>query len=122
MRKHEKKCIVYEGFKKLENAYDRVNREALGQLLNMYDLDGKTLRGNKSMYDDRLGCVRVKAGKSECFRIDSGAIQGCILGLWLLNVYMNAVMKDVKRGMGRRGSEISRGGEREDIAWPFVYK
>ena len=63
---------MYEGFKKLENAYDRVNREALGQLLNMYDLDGKTLRGNKSMYDDSSACVRIKGCMSDKFRIDSG--------------------------------------------------
>ena len=37
------------------------------------------------------------------FRIDSGVRQGCILSPWLLNVYMDVGMKDVKIGMGRMG-------------------
>ena len=40
---------------------------------------------------------------SEWFRIDSGVRQGFIMSLWLFNVYMDAVMKEAKMGMGRRG-------------------
>ena len=40
MRKQEKKCIVYVGFIDFEKAYDRVNREALSQVLRMYDVGG----------------------------------------------------------------------------------
>ena len=57
----------------------------------------------KSMYVDSLTCVRVRGGESERFRIDSRVRQGCIMSSWLFNVYMDAVMKDVKMGMGRRG-------------------
>ena len=45
----------------------------------------------------------MKRGESECFRIDSGVRQVCIMFSWLFNVYMDAVMKEVKMGMGRRG-------------------
>ena len=41
----------------LERAYGRVNKEALWQVLRMYDLGGKLLN------------VRVKVGESKCFRI-----------------------------------------------------
>ena len=37
MRKHERKNMVYVRFINLGKAYDRVNREALWQLLRMYD-------------------------------------------------------------------------------------
>ena len=40
---------------------------------------------------------------SERFKVDSGVRQGCIMSLWLFNVYMDAVMKEVEMGMGRRG-------------------
>ena len=38
MRKQERKNTVYVGFIDLENAYDRVNREALWQVLRRYDV------------------------------------------------------------------------------------
>ena len=49
-----------------------------------------------------LACVKVKGGESECFRIDSGVREACIMSPWFFNVYMNPVMKEVKMGMERR--------------------
>ena len=66
-------------------------------------LGSKLLGGIKSIYDDSLVCVRVKGGEREGFTIDSGVRQGCIVSPWLFSVYMDAVMKEVKMGMGRRG-------------------
>ena len=54
------------------------------------------------MYVDSLPCVRVKGSKSEWFKRDSGVRQGCIMSHWLLNVYMDAMVKEVKMGIGRR--------------------
>ena len=89
------------GFIDLEKAYSRVNREALWQVLRMYDVGGKLLGGIKNIYVDSLVCVKVKGDENEQFRIDSGMIQGCIMSPWLFNVYMDALMKEVKMGMGR---------------------
>ena len=41
------------GFIDLEKAYDRANREALWQVLRMWDVGGKLLSEIKSMYVDR---------------------------------------------------------------------
>ena len=38
------------------------------------------------------GCVRVKGGESEWFRIDSGVRQGCIMSPYLFNVYIDGVI------------------------------
>ena len=84
----------------LQKAYDRVNKEALWQVLRMYDVGGKLLNGIKSMYVNSLAYVRVKGGESECCRINSGVRKGRIMFPWLFNVYMDAVMKEVKMGMG----------------------
>ena len=43
----------------LEKAYDRVKREALLQVLRMYDVGGKLLN-IKSMYVSSLACIREK--------------------------------------------------------------
>ena len=82
---------------------DRVNRETLWQVLRMFDVGGTLLRGIKSMYVNSLGCIRVNRDVSKCFRTDSGMRQGCIMSPWLFDVYMDAVMKEVKMGMRRIG-------------------
>ena len=48
-RKTEKKIYIYIGFMDLEKTYFRVNREALWQVLGMYDVGGKFLNGIKSI-------------------------------------------------------------------------
>ena len=66
----------------LEKAYDRVNREALCQVLRIYDVGGKLLNGIKSVYIVSLSCVRVKGCESECFWKDSS---GRYVFPWLFN-------------------------------------
>ena len=66
------------GFMNLEKAYGRVNSETLWQVLRMYDVGGKLLNDIKSMCVNSLTCVKVK-GDSECFRIDSGVRQECMI-------------------------------------------
>ena len=44
------KLKVYVNFIDLEKAYGRVNREALCQVLKMYDVGGKLLGGTESKY------------------------------------------------------------------------
>ena len=70
---------------------------------------GKLLGGIKSIYIDILACVRIK-GEIERFRIGSGVRQGCIMLPWLFNVYIDAVMKEAKMGMGRRGVRLMEEG------------
>ena len=47
-------------------------KEALWQVLRMYDVGGTLLNGIKSSYVNSLACVRVKGGESDCFWINSG--------------------------------------------------
>ena len=74
------------------------------------NVGGKLLNGIKSMYINILECVRVKGVEIDCFRINSGVRQGHIMSPWLFNLYMDAVMKKVKRGMGRRGVRFQEEG------------
>ena len=46
----DKKCRVYVGFMDLEKAYDRVNMEALWQVLRIYDVGGKLLNAIKECF------------------------------------------------------------------------
>ena len=60
------------------------------------------MNGIKIIYVDSI-CVRVKGCKNDCFRIDNGVTEVRIMSPWLFNVYMDAVMKELKMGMGRGG-------------------
>ena len=73
------KNIVHVGFKDLEKAYGRINKEALEQVLKMYNVEGKLLGRVQSMYIDTLACDRLKGGRSKQFRIYSVVRQGCIM-------------------------------------------
>ena len=79
-------------------------------MLRMYDVGGKLLNGIKSVYVNSVAYVRVKRCDSECFRIDSGVRQECIISPWFFNVCMSAVMKDLKIRMGRRGMRCQEEG------------
>ena len=59
-----------------------------------------------------LARVRDKGGESESFRIDSGVRQGCIMSPWLFRLYVDALMKEVGMGMGRRGVRFQSEGIR----------
>ena len=50
-------------------------------------MGGKLLNRIMSMYVNKVACVKVKEGESECFRIDIGVRKGCIMSPWLFNVY-----------------------------------
>ena len=49
LEKHKRRS-EFAGLMTLEKAYGRVNREALWQVLKMYDVAGKLLKGMKCMY------------------------------------------------------------------------
>ena len=57
----------------------------------------------------------MKGGEGECFRIENGVRQGYIMSPWLFNVYMDAVMKEVKVRNEEDGSEAYGGGKRVEI-------
>ena len=78
---------MYVGFIDLEKAYFRVNREALWQVLRMYDVGGKLLNGMKNIYVNSLACIRVEGNESEYLKIDNDVRLRCILSPWLFNKY-----------------------------------
>ena len=56
-------------FINLEKAYDRVDREALWQVLSMYDMGGKPSKGIKVVNVNSLPYVRVKGCENKSFEI-----------------------------------------------------
>ena len=70
-----------------------VNREALCQVLRMYDVRGKLLSGIKRTYVDSLACVRVKGDESEWFRKGGGETGVYNVPLALPYIYIDQVIE-----------------------------
>ena len=98
---------VYFAFMDLEKAYDRIDREALWQVMSMVGVGGKLLGGLKSFYEDNRGCVKVGGEDvSDWFESKVGLRQGCVMSPWLFNIYMDAVVKEVYARVGRSGASM----------------
>ena len=106
----EKHQDVFWAFMDLEKAYDRIDREALWQVLGVYGVGGCVLKGIQSFYVGSSACVRVGSDMSESFEVTVGLRQGCVMSPWLFNVYMDGVVREVKmrtlgRGLGMRARD-----------------
>ena len=58
----EKHKDVHVAFMDLEKAYDRVDREALWQLLSVYRVGNGLLAAIKAFYKESEDCVKVERG------------------------------------------------------------
>ncbi len=56
---------LYAAFMDLEKAYDRVDREALWNVLYIYGVGGQLLKGIQAFYREANACVRVGGEFSE---------------------------------------------------------
>ena len=79
---------VYMAFMDLEKAYDRIDRNALWQVLRIYDDVGRNLlMAVQSLYNESRACVRGESGASEWFDVNMGLRQGCDVSVVVQYVY-----------------------------------
>ena len=76
---------MFVAFMDLEKAYDRVDRQAMWEVLMMYGVGGKILGAIKSMYEESMVCIRIGRRLGRKFRVDVGLRQGCVMSPWLLS-------------------------------------
>ena len=107
---------LYAAFMDLEKAYDRVDREALWNVLRIYGVGGQLLDGIKAFYREASACVRVDGELSESFDIGMGVRQGCVMSPWLFNVFMDGCMREMKAKVGNAGAKLRM----NDVDWPVV--
>ena len=97
---------VYFAFMDLEKAYDRVDRDAMWNVLRMYGVGGKLLGAVKSLYVGSRACVRVGDEVSEWFPVRVGLRQGCVMSPWLFNLFMDGVMREIRKNVYDTGATI----------------
>ena len=94
---------VYFAFLDLEKAHDRADRKETWNALRIYGIGGRLLKGVKSLYEESKACFRVENEVSEWFPVRMGLRQGCVMSLWLFNLYIDGVVREVNaRVLGRR--------------------
>ena len=111
----EKNKSLYVAYMDLEKVYDRVDREAMWRVLGMYGINGQLLKAVQSLYEKSGACVRVCREEGEWFEVGVGLRQGCVMSPWLFNLFMDAVMKEVREKEGDVGVTLC--GERRNIEW-----
>ena len=112
------KCLgkgkdVYFAFLDLEKAYDRVDRDAMWNVLRVYGIGGRLLRGVKSLYVGSKACVRVGNEVSEWFPVRVELRQGCVMSPWLFNLYIDGVVREVNARALGRGLKLVDGNDNE---------
>ena len=78
----------------LEKAYDTIDRHGMWQMLRVYGVCGKLLKAVQSFYVDSRVCVLVGNDVSEKIPVNVGLRQGCVMSPWLINVYMDGVVRE----------------------------
>ena len=97
---------LYAAFMDLEKAYDRVDWDALWDVLKIYGVGGQLLQGIKAFYQGANACVKIGGELSESFCIKTGVRQGCVMSPWLFNVYMDGVIREMKAKSGNVGAKM----------------
>ena len=77
----------------LKKAYDRVDEDAMWQVLSLYGVGGQLLHAVQSFYGDSRAGVRIGNEVSEWFFVNVGVIKGCVMPPWLFNLYMDGVVR-----------------------------
>ena len=90
----------------MEKAYDRVDREAMWNVLRIYGMGGRLLQAVKSMYAGSKACVRVGSEISDWFLVKVGLRQGCVMSPWLFNLYIDGVVREVNTRVFGKGLEL----------------
>ena len=93
---------------------DRVDRDAMWDVLRIYGIGGRLLRAVKSLYVGSKACVRVANEVSEWFPVRVGLRQGCVMSPWLFNLYIDGVVREVNARVNGRGLKLLDG---DDNGW-----
>ena len=67
------------------------------------------------MYEKSEACVRVCREEGEWFEASVSLRQGCVMSLWLFNLFMDAAMKEVREKAG--DVSVTLWDERRNIEW-----
>ena len=87
--------------------------DAMWNVLRLYEFGIRLLQGVKSLYVGSKACVRVGNEVSEWFPVRVGLREGCVILPWLLNLYIDGVVREVNALVLGRGLKLIDGNDNE---------
>ena len=57
----------------------------------------------QSLYEKSEACVRICREEGEWFEVGVGLRKGCVMSPWLFNLFMDAVIKEIREKAGDVG-------------------
>ncbi len=73
--------------------------------------------GVRSFYENASASVRVNGELSENFKVEVGVRHGCVMSLWLFNIYMDGYIREMKGRVQDVGARLNvRGVEQPLVA------
>ncbi len=88
-------------FMNSEKAYDRVDFEALWKVMKIFGLRRQLMERIRALYREVNACVKKDGELSNSFTTGVRVRQGCILSLWLFNIFLDGCMREMKAKAGK---------------------
>ena len=111
----DKDKSLYVAFMDLEKAYSRVDKETMWHVLGKYGINGQLLKECKVCMKRVSHVSEYVERTANGLKIGVGLRQGCVTLLWLFNLFMDAVMKEVREKAGDVGVTLRN--ERRNTEW-----
>ena len=93
----ERRVPIHWNFVDFKAAFDTIWREALWKCLRSINVDSKLVDLIEEMYAHTKCAVTVNGKISEWFKVGVGVRQGCLLSPALFNLFLEFVMKDLRK-------------------------
>ncbi|XP_068242402.1 uncharacterized protein [Palaemon carinicauda] len=74
--------------------------------MRLYGVGGKLLQAVRSFYIGSKPCVRIGNEVSECFPVRVVLRQGCVMSPWLLNFFVDGMVREVNARVLGRGLKL----------------
>ena len=98
---------MYFCFMDYAKAFDYINHNKLWNILNKMGISDHLTCLLKNLYAEQEATVRTGHRTTDWFLVGKGVLRGCILSLYLFNLYAEYIMRNVGLEEAQAGIKIA---------------